>query len=108
MVLDEDALHAEATLTLLKHRRILHLLGIMYRRSKIIDHLDVRDIRTRQFDKVKFKVLNPVIKKAFKSPNYLGAQLWDKIPISTQLSGSFVEFKRKIKKHIGEGLFDNV
>ena len=70
------------------------------------DLLDVRDIRTRQFDQIKFKVFNPVIKIAFKSPKYLGAQLWDKI--TTQLSGSFAEFKCKIKKHIGEGLFNNV
>ena len=72
------------------------------------DLLDVRDIRTRQFDKVKFKVFNPEIKIAFKSPKYIGAQLWDKIPITTQLSGSFAEFKCKIKKHIGEGLFNDV
>ena len=91
-----------------KHRRILYLLGIMYHRSKIIDLLDVRDIRTRQFDKVKFKVFNPVIKIAFKSPKYLGAQLWDKIPITTQFSVSFAEFNCKVKKHIGDGLFNDV
>ena len=106
--LDEDNLHVEAKLDLLKHRRVAHLLGIMYHRSKNVELLDVRDIHTRQFDKVKFKVFNPVIKKAFRSPKYLGAQLWDKLPVTTQLSGSFTEFKRKIKKHTAEGLFNGV
>ena len=64
----------------LGYRRVAHLLGIMYHRSKCKDLLDNRAINTRQFDKVKFKVLNPVVKKTFKSPNYLGAQLWDKLP----------------------------
>ena len=39
-------------------------------------------------------------------PNYYGAQLWDKLPIDTQSSGSFDEFKRKVKRHIAGGLFE--
>ena len=103
--LSEDALHDAARLNLLKKRRILHILSLMYHRSKKKVYLDDRDINTRQFDKVKFKVTASMIKKAFKTVNYLGAQLWDKLPLSTQLSGSFIEFKRKVLKHITEGLF---
>ena len=78
----------------------------MYHRSKNVELLDIRDIQTRQFDKIKFKVINPVIKKAFKTPNYLGALLWDKLPKETQLLGSFAGYKREIKKHCAEGLFN--
>ena len=75
--LTEDAFHEAAWLMLLKYRRILHVLGFMYHRSKKGCYLDDRDINTRQFDKIKFKVITPVVKKAFKTTNYLGAQLCD-------------------------------
>ena len=101
----EGVLHQEAGLTLLKGRRVMHMLSLMYHRSKKGEYLDNRDINTRQFDKIKFKVINPVIKKAFNTPNYLGAQLWDKLPATTQMAGSFNAFKYKVKKHVAEGLF---
>ena len=88
--------HTAENLTLLSCWRIMHLLSLMYHRSKNATLLDKGDLQTRQFDKIKFKVINPVIKKAFKIPNYLGAQLWDKLPLETQLSGSFTEFKLRV------------
>ena len=102
----EEAMHTAAGLMLLSERRTLHMLGLMYHRSKNVALLDIRDIQTRQFDQIKFKVINPVIKNAFKTPNYLGALLWDKLPKETQLSGSFAVHKREIKKHCAEGLFN--
>ena len=106
--LDEQELHQEAGLTLLKFRRILHMLGLMYHRSKNDLFVDKRDIHTRQFDKIKLKVIHPNVKKAFKSPNYLGAQLWDMLPRDTQIEPTFNLFKYKVKQHIAAGLFDNV
>ena len=104
--LDEAELHEEAKLTLLKHRRALHLLISMYHRSKCVNYLDVRDIATRQFDKIKFKVITPSIKSAFKCPNYLGAKLWDKLPRDTQAEPSLNVFKFKVKRHIAAGMFN--
>ena len=104
--LSEDELHREAGLLMLKRRRILHLLSIMYRRSKSELLLDLREIHTRQFDKVKFKVINPVISKAFKAPNYLGAQLWDLLPKETQTSATFSAFKYRVKTHLNAGIFN--
>ena len=106
--LDEDALHREANIHTLKYRRVAHLLNLMYFRSKEDRFLDKRNIPTRQFDKIKFKVINPVVSKVFKSPNYLGAQLWDLLPHETQSSASISEFKSKVKRHIDEGLFSQV
>ena len=105
--LDEHGLHEAANLSLLKSRRVLHLLGMMYHRAKADCYLDKRDLGTRQFDKLKFKVINPVVKKAFKSPNYYGAQLWDLLPIDTQLEPTYNRFKYKVKGHIAAGMFDN-
>ena len=78
----------------------------MYHRSKCPVFLDARPLVTTQFDKIKFKVITPNIKKAFKSPNYLGAQLWDKLPLDVQLSAACGIFKTEVKSHIAAGLFD--
>ena len=107
-MLGEDDLHREAILMLLKQRRIQHLVNIMYHRSKLDHYLDKRDVPTRQFAKIKFKVIHPNIKKAFKSPNYLGAQLWDKLPLDTQGAPTYNLFKYKVKRHIAAGLYNNM
>ena len=105
--LNEGELHLAAGLDLLSTRRINHLLFLMYNRSKNPDLLDNRDLPTRQFDKVKFKVINPNIKKAFKLPNYLGAQLWDMLPKETQKMPTLHKFKNEVAKHVKNALFEN-
>ena len=107
-LLDEAEMHAEAKLTVLKARRFFHLLCVMYRKSKCAEYLDRRDIPTRQFDKIQFIVITPVIKKAFKTPNYLGSQLWDLLPLDTQSAPTYNLFKFKSKRHIAAGLFNHI
>ena len=94
--LDETGLHAEAGLELLETRRIKHLLNSMYFRSKNPVLLDDRNLPTRLFDKVKFKVIKPNVKKAFRSPNYLGAQYWDKLPRDTQVANTIHELLARL------------
>ena len=106
--LGEDDMHAEANVPLLKLRRIEHLLELMYRRSKEPDRLDDRKLPTRQFDKIKFKVDAPQVRVSFKSPNYLGSIVWDKLPLETQSSPDIANFKKRIKRHAREGLFKNL
>ena len=74
-MLDEDQLHVEANLMLLKYS-ILHMFCLMYNRSKKEEYLDNRVIQTRQFDKINFKVINPHIKKAFKIPKNCCIQVY--------------------------------
>ena len=105
---DETELHTVAKLTILKWRRYLHLMCMMYRRSKCANYLDKRDLPTRQFDKIKFKVINPLVKKAFRSPNYLGSLLWDMLPLDTQTAPTYNIFKYKTKRHIAAGLLNNL
>ena len=104
--LSEQELHLEAGLDTLENRRTYHMLILMYNRAKNPDMLDNRDLPTRQFDKVKFKVITPNVRKAFKSPNYLGAELWDRLPRDTQLSRTIHDFKRKCRTHIRDVLFN--
>ena len=106
--LTELEMHSSANLDTLETRRICHLLNVMYYRSREPTLLDKRDLPTRQFDKIKFKVLNPVIKKSFKSPNYLGAKLWDMLPQDTQTSSGIHEFKNKVDKHVKGGLLKDL
>ena len=106
--LTEEEMHSAANLTHLKYRRIHHLVNIMYHRSKSEKYLDNRDLPTRQFVKVKFKVINPNIKSAFKSPNYFGAQLWDMLPLDVQTAPTYSIFKYKVKIHITAGIYNNV
>ena len=89
--LDEQGLHHKANLTLLKPRRVLHLLSLMYFRARDHDNLDNRHNATRQFAKIK--------------SNYLGAQLWDILPRETQVEPVFCMFKFKVKRHIAAGMF---
>ena len=102
---NEIEMHSSARLDLLEIRRICHLLSVMYYRSKDARYLDGRRLPTRQFDKIKFKVINPGVKKAFKSPNYLGSRLWDLLPRDTQASPTIHQFKAKIAHHVEDGLF---
>ena len=59
--LGKQNLHLEPGIMELRPRRILHLLNIMYHRSKNDAYLDKRDINTRQFQKVQFTVLKATI-----------------------------------------------
>ena len=68
--MSEEQMHEAGGVLGLEQRRILHLLGTMYHRSNVESFLDNRGFCTRQFDKIKFKVLTPNIKQAFRSPNY--------------------------------------
>ena len=106
--LSEAEMHNAANLTHLKFRRIHHLVNIMYHRSKIDKYRDNRHLPTRQFAKIKFKVITPNIKSAFKSPNYLGAQLWDMLPLDVQTAPTYSLFKYRVKRHIATGLYNNV
>ena len=52
-------MHNTAKVDMLETRRICHLLSVLYYRSKDPKLLDDRhELPTRQFNKVKFKVLN--------------------------------------------------
>ena len=104
----ELEMHSSANLDTFDTRRICPLLGVMYYRSKDPKLLDNRGLPTRQFDKIKFKVLNPAIKKAFRSPNYLGAQLWDLLPKDTQLAPGIHSYKIKVARHVRDGLFKDL
>ena len=64
----------------LEFRRKLHLAGQMYRRSRIPEYLDNRNLVTRQFDKIVLKIPDVELTKSFNSPIYKGSQLWNTLP----------------------------
>ena len=102
--MNEDELHTEAGLTLLKYRRIMHLSSITYHRSQNVMYTDTREIRTHEFGEIKLRVINPVVKKAFKSPNYYAVSLCYMLLWATQGEHTYNGFKSKVKAHIAAGM----
>ena len=63
--LDETEMHVADCLATLTDRGISHLLSLMYpgKIKKTPEYLDNRDLPTRQFDKIKFKVIKQKLQK---------------------------------------------
>ena len=56
------------------------MAGLMYKRTQQPVYLDDRQIPIRQFDKIVLKVPDVNLTKTFKSPVYLGSNLWNAFP----------------------------
>ena len=82
----------------LGYRRDLHLCGQMYRRSRIEEYFDYRDLPTRQFNKIVLKVPDVILTKTFKGSAFKGANLWNALPYNVQLSPTYKEFKYRYKQ----------
>ena len=73
----------------------------MYHRFKVAKYLDIRDVLNCQCEICCSK--NQLSRKLLK-PNPLRAHVGDILPSDTWLSGSYKEFKCKIKKHKGPSI----
>ena len=62
--------------------------NVSYKSEEVNLH-DTSNFPTTQYDKVKFKIYKPVIKRALMSPIYFGAQLREILPKETQFNASF-------------------
>ena len=70
-----DEMHRRIGVGKLDFRRDLHLCGLMYRRSRVEDYIDNRELLTRQFDKIVLKIPDVNLTSTFKSSIYKGSQL---------------------------------
>ena len=75
-------------------RRKRHHLAVMYRHSKVKEHIDdVRpEMTLRNNRKVKFKIKTTQLTKVQKSPYYRGVSLWDRLPEDVQKATTKVKF----------------
>ena len=82
----------------LRYRSDLHLCGQMYKRSKMEEYIDNRDLPTRQFNKIVLKIPDVILTKSFNSSIFKGANLWNALPHNVQLSPTYKEFKYRYKQ----------
>ena len=96
-VISVDNLHQRANLRKFAERGDLQLLNIMYDSRTYDSYIKKAAVRTRQADKISFQV-NEVQYDIYKcSPYYIGAGLWNTLPLETQLTGSKLQFKTRIR-----------
>ena len=88
-----DDMHMRLGIGKLRPRRDMHLCGLTYRRSQCEEYLDVRELPTRQFDKIVLKVPNVILTKSFNTPLYKGANMWNRLPKNVHISPTYKEFK---------------
>ena len=94
---DEDVLHDELGIVLLKYRRIRHLLIVMFDlKSRHYDLLDSYDcgISLRSSSKVKFDVAISGSDIYGKSFYVCGVKYWNRLPTEIQNAPTKLEFKQ--------------
>ena len=94
-----DALHLQCKVQTLIKRRDTQLLMHIYKLSKSVDNLVIRDrVRTRGDSKVKFKTRRVKLQVIKKSPLYRGLILWDSLEHTVQKLATRQAFKTCIVK----------
>ena len=68
----------------LRYRRDLHLCGQMYKRSRMDEYVDNRELATRQFNKIVLKIPDVILTKSFNSSIFKGVNLWNALPQNVQ------------------------
>ena len=86
----------------LRARLIIHMAGLMYKRSFDPGYLDERQIPrpTRQFDKKILKIPDVDLTKTFKCPIYYGSSLWNALPHDIQNAETYKIFKHQFKQQL--------
>ena len=81
-------------------RRKRHHLAVMFRHSKMTDHLDKTrpEFILRNSNKLKFKIKTTQLTKVQNSPYYRGVSLWDHLPEDVQKATTKVKFKNHLAK----------
>ena len=74
------------------------MAGLMYKRAKIDEYLDTRQLPTRLHDKIIMRTPVPRTNKLSGAPIYLGSKLWDNLPGSLQQTETYCSFKNKLKQ----------
>ena len=95
-------LHADAKVDLLKKRRDLNLLCIMYEMKQQRLYERIGDRVTRQGDKYVFQTDIVNLGVYARSPYYIGSQLWNELPSNIQNARTKAQFKHEVKTLWGQ------
>ena len=97
--MDIDKLHVKLNLKLLRVRRNIFMLKMMYKLSRIEENVNRYrpEMMLRTGPKVKMKIVFTDKERVRRSPYYIGINLWDKLESDLQLSKTQIEFNNKLK-----------
>ena len=98
----ENALHKEARVELLSHRREAHLNNYMYKRKGLPEYINNSEGKTRLFDAVVLSETHVVRTTAARSIQYKGAKAWNSLPAKVRNLPSYGAFKlhqKQANKH---------
>ena len=92
-------LHNELGLMLLRNRRKVNMLKLVFKYSKSIENVETRrpDVVLRDRHKVKMKLPYSNKDRVLKSPYYISVNLWNQLDSDVQNIVSKGEFKKRIR-----------
>ena len=90
-----DIVHKDAKCNYLVDRRNIHIENFMYHRSRDVDYMDARNLRTRAFDGPMVKVLHSNSATYSRSVEFYGAVLWNDLSPMRRSEESYEKFKKK-------------
>ena len=97
-------LHQTAGVLMLDKRREMHLLNLMYKRSKIDQYIDARSINTRAHRGTLMLIERPTLDKFRASVKFAGATLWNSLPTELQTINTYNSFRYQTKLRAQQNL----
>ena len=88
----------------LDKRREMHLLNLMYKRSKIDQYIDARSINTRAHRGTLMLIERPKLDKFRASVKFAGATLWNSLPTELQTINTYNSFRYQTKLRAQQNL----
>ena len=98
--LNTQELHDKAKIDQLATRRNIHLLALMYRRTKEPDYVDLTNRRTRTADGITLRVPRPKTNRLIKAPIFAGSKLWNALPHKVKSKPTYERFKAAARAHL--------
>ena len=82
----------------IENRRKEHLLMQMYMPKDNPEYVECArpNVKLRDHDSTKFKIKTTRNQRVYKSPNYLGVQLWERLTGEIWTIPNSIDFKRNI------------
>ena len=95
---ETDLIHDGSNLLKLRYRREQHLLQFMYtkRNDQSLRKPRRKGVITRAGTKCNFQLRKPNTEKYKRCSSYVGPKLWNRLPLSAQISDNGTIFKQKV------------
>ena len=95
-----EILHRRTNISILVHRRKLHMLQYMFTLRQCDSLVDNRDIATRRWNGIVFKVIHSNHYKFYKNPLYRGIVEFNRMDVHLSLIDAKTQFKKALLNSI--------